>query len=206
MSITTTNSRRRAEKDCGNLEDLAIRLADLGRSSAKIGVHQMRGETGERSFGPFLLIPAIIELSPIGGIPGVPTVIAAAITLIGVQILLGRRHLWLPQFIERSAMDGERFAKAMDSAKTAARYVDSVLRARMTWATRSAWARGIAGVVIALAATVPPLEIIPFASSLPMSAIALFGLALMARDGLVATVAMLVSLAVPVFLVWALRG
>jgi hypothetical protein len=65
----------------------------------------------------------------------------------------------------------------MDSAKTAARYVDPVLRARSTWATRSPWVRGIAAMVIALSTTEPWLEIIPFSSSLPMSAIASFGLA-----------------------------
>lgn len=206
MSVVSTSSPPEADKDCGDLEDLATRLADLGRSSSKISVHQIREETGERSFGPFLLIPAIIELSPIGGIPGVPTVIAAVIALFALQILLGRKHFWLPQFIERLAMDGERFANAMDSVKTAARYVDTVVRARMTWATRSPWVRGIAAMVIALAATVPPLEIIPFASSLPMSAVALFGLALIARDGLVASVAMLVSVTVPIFVIWVLPG
>lgn len=38
---------------------------------------------------------------------------------------------------------------------------------------------------ILLCTTVPPLELLPFASSIPMGAIALMGLGLMAQDGLV---------------------
>lgn len=77
--------------------------------------------------------------------------------------------------------------------------------ARTTW-TRSPWAHGIAAMLIALAAAVPPLEITPIANTLPMSAIELLGLAFVARDGLAAAFAMLVSLAVPEFLVWVLPG
>jgi len=36
---------------------------------------------------------------------------------------------------------------------------------------------------ILLALTVPPLELLPFASSAPMAAIAMFGLALLVHDG-----------------------
>ena len=54
----------------------------------------------------------------------------------------------------------------------------------------------IAGaVVIALAATVPPLELLPFASSAPMLAIAAFGLALLVRDGLLMLIACALSVA-----------
>ena len=37
--------------------------------------------------------------------------------------------------------------------------------------------------------TVPPLEVLPFASSAPMLATAAFGLALLVRDGLLMTIA-----------------
>ena len=37
--------------------------------------------------------------------------------------------------------------------------------------------------VLLMCMTVPPLEVLPFASSLPMGTIALFGLALVTRDG-----------------------
>ena len=53
--------------------------------------------------------------------------------------------------------------------------------------------RRAAAVVVALCCTVPPLELIPFASSAPMLAIAAFGLAILVRDGLLMLVALALS-------------
>ena len=41
----------------------------------------------------------------------------------------------------------------------------------------------MAGAILLLCCTVPPLEFLPFASSIPMLAIAVLGLALTVRDG-----------------------
>lgn len=91
----------------GGLADLLHRMHSLADSSDTLTIHDIREEVGERSFGPFLIIPAIIEISPIGGIPGVPTVIAVIISIFAIQILCGRKHLWLPQAVERRTVDGQ---------------------------------------------------------------------------------------------------
>jgi hypothetical protein len=70
-----------------------------------------------------------------------------------------------------------------------ARWTDKVLKPRLRWLTKPPALQAIAGFCLLLAATVPPLEVVPFASSLPMGAIALFGLAVMVRDGLIALAA-----------------
>jgi hypothetical protein len=49
-------------------------------------------------------------------------------------------------------------------------------------------------ICILLACTVPPLELLPFATTAPMAAIAAFGLALMVRDGVLMLVAMALSI------------
>ncbi len=50
-----------------------------------------------------------------------------------------------------------------------------------------------AAACLLLCLTVPPLELFPFASTAPMAAIALFGLAMTLRDGLVMALAFLAS-------------
>lgn len=50
-----------------------------------------------------------------------------------------------------------------------------------------------AGLCILLALTVPPLELLPFATTAPMAAIAAFGLALLVRDGLLMVIATLLA-------------
>lgn len=51
----------------------------------------------KRGFGPMLALPSFIACTPIGAIPGVPSIAGVTILLISLQILLGRRHPWLPQ-------------------------------------------------------------------------------------------------------------
>lgn len=169
------------------------RLADLGDRSETVSVADIKHEIGERSFGPALAVPAIVEISPIGGIPGVPTVIALVLALIAVQMLLARDHLWLPQFLERRQIKGNRMAQAMRKVRRPMDWIDNLLRPRMTWMTETPAIRVIAAICLLLCCTVPPLELIPFASTVPMAAIAFMGLGLMARDGLVMMVAALLS-------------
>lgn len=174
-----------AETPQTDLADLIDRLADLGERSETVSIADIKNEIGERSFGPALAVPAIVELSPIGGIPGLPTIIALIVGLIAVQMLLGRDHLWLPGFLERRQIGGGRMAQALRKVRRPMDWLDSLLRPRMTWMTRPPAIRVIAGLCVLLCLTVPPLELLPFASSIPMGAVALMGLGLMARDGLV---------------------
>lgn len=116
------------KRKCGDFESLATRLGDLGRSSAKVSVHHIREETGERSVGPFRRSPAVIEISPLGGIPACRP--SLPIALLCLQIVLGGRHFWLAPVIKRLAMDGARFGKAMDCEHSRALRRFSVMRVR----------------------------------------------------------------------------
>lgn len=150
---------------------------------------------GKRSLGPFLLVPALIEVSPIGGIPAVPTLLAVIIALSAAQILFGRDHIWLPGFLERRHVKGDSVVKAADKLGGLGRWMDRWFHGRLTWLTRRPFDRIAAALCLALCATVPPLELIPFASTAPMAAIAAFGLALLVRDGALMAVAMVASVA-----------
>ncbi len=179
----------------GGLAQLIHLIHCLADSSDALTVHDVREEIGERSFGPFLIIPAIIEISPIGGIPGLPTVIAVIICIFAIQILCGRKHLWLSQAVERRTVDGRKLSAGLPKIEPLSRWIDKVVRPRLEWATKPPYLQGIAFLVIALCATVPPLELIPFASTVPMAAIVFLGLALLARDGLLACIACVMSVA-----------
>lgn len=176
------------------LGDLLAMIRDLGDRQNQVTIHDIREAIGERSFGPFLLVPAVIEMSPIGGIPALPTALAVIISLFAVQILFGAKHLWLPQFVEKREINGDRLKGAMDTMMPVARFIDRLLKPRLKWLTKPPWVQVAAALTILLCCSVPPLELIPFASTAPMGAIALFGLSLMARDGLLTVIAGLVSL------------
>lgn len=171
------------------LSDLVKRLGELGEEQDHVSVHDIREMLGERSFGPLIALPALVEITPIGGIPGVPTLIAVMITLVCAQMLFGRDHLWLPGILERKTLTGDRVKDGMKCLERPAGWIDRMLRPRITWFSGTVGLRIVALLCVLLCITVPPLELLPFASTIPMSAIALMGLGLMVRDGLVILIA-----------------
>ena len=173
-------------KEDGNdhpLERVIDSIAELGKKQEKVSVSDIQKEVGQRSFGPFLFVPAIFEISPVGGIPGVPTLIALIVVITAAQMLFGRRHFWLPDFIARRSVKGKRIEPAMQKIRPVVQLVDKGLRPRLQRITKKPWNRAVAGLCILCAIIVPPLEVIAFASTGPFAAIALIGLGLMGRDG-----------------------
>ena len=155
----------------------------------------MLDEFGGRSFAPFFIVLPLLEISPLGGIPGVPTAFAILIALLAIQMAIGHDHVWLPDFIQKRAMKGDRLLKLAQKLEGVAVRLDKLAKGRFGFFAKG-WAhRVVAMFIVALAATVPPLEFIPFASTGPMIAIAVFGLALLVRDGLLVIVAVAASIA-----------
>ncbi|HCY02704.1 MAG TPA: hypothetical protein DHU71_07450, partial [Erythrobacter sp.] len=86
-----------------SMGDVLGELDELAANHDEVRVADVLDDFGARSFGPFIMIPAVLEITPVGGIPGVPTVLALFIALIAVQLLIGRDHVWMPQFVQRRA-------------------------------------------------------------------------------------------------------
>lgn len=181
-------------QDTSDLQDIVTHLRDLGEERGSVSIHDIRDAMGERSYGPFLAIPALVEISPIGGIPGVPTLIALIVAIFAAQLAFGRKHLWLPGFLDNRKIGGDRLKKGMDWIHKPAGWIDRLLRPRLKAVAGGTGLRVVAVLCIILCCTVPPLELLPFASSIPMGAIALMGLGLMARDGVVILIAAILSL------------
>ena len=159
----------------------------------EVAVRTIQEEIGEKSFGALLFLPALLEISPIGGVPGVPTFLAAIVLIIAVQIMLGREHIWLPDAIERRTIGGDKLKGAAQFLRKPARWVDRTFHDRMTRFTTPPFDRAVALLCAVLALTVPPLELFPFASTIPMAAIALLGLALLFDDGLLVLVGLVLA-------------
>ncbi|HSJ79451.1 MAG TPA: exopolysaccharide biosynthesis protein, partial [Erythrobacter sp.] len=67
--------------------DMLRRTAD---QHDRVTIGNILDAIGDRSYGPALLIPALIEITPIGAIPGVPSFLALFIVLVAVQLLLDK--------------------------------------------------------------------------------------------------------------------
>ncbi|PLC48230.1 hypothetical protein CR159_19345 [Pollutimonas subterranea] len=165
------------------LEHVIDSIVELGKKQEAVSVADIQENVGQRSFGPFLFIPAIFEMSPLGAVPGVPTLLGLIVFMTAGQMLFGRRHFWLPGFISKRSIKGERIGPAMQKIRPVVQLIDKGLRPRLQRITKKPWNRAMAGVCVLCALTVPPLEVVPFGSSGPFAAIALIGLGLMGHDG-----------------------
>ena len=170
-------------KEPENVEDVLDELDELASSKDEVYIADVLDDFGARSFGPFIMIPALLEITPIGGIPGLPTFLAFFIAIVAVQMLMGRDHIWMPEFIRCRAVTGEKLHSAVEKLRGLGSWPDNHVKGRLERLTHGWWVKLAATVIIALCCTVPPLEFLPFASSLPMLAIAILGLALTVRDG-----------------------
>ena len=174
---------------CGILE----RLTEIGDKNDRASIGDIVEAFGSRSYGPVLLVPALIGISPVGGIPGVPTFLAITLLLIAVQLVFGKDHLWLPGLLENRSVEGEKLANAAEDMEKVGAWLDKIFHGRLEVFTGPTAARIGAAVIALLCLAVPPLELLPFAVVLPMAVIAAFGIALTVRDGLLMLAAFLGS-------------
>ena len=112
---------------CGIID----RLTEIGDKNDKVSIGDIVGAFGSRSYGPVFLVPALIGVSPVGGIPGVPTFLAATLLLIAVQLVFGKDHLWLPGVLKNRSVEGEKLANAAEDMEGVARRMDKIFHGRL---------------------------------------------------------------------------
>ena len=168
-------------------------LCEAGKTSDSVTLGQLMEAMGHRGFGPFLIVPAFIEISPIGGIPGVPTLLACIIALFAAQIAMGHHHMWSPQLLKRQGIRSKTLHNALSKMRPVADWLDKWFHGRLKGFAGPVATRMAAFFVLALCLTVPFLEFVPFASTAPMAAIALVGLAITVRDGALMLAALTVA-------------
>jgi hypothetical protein len=155
----------------------------------------MLDASGRRSFGALLLLPGLVVLSPLSGIPGLPTTFAVIVLLVATQLLGGRQRFWFPKWILRRSTSADKLCKAVRFLRPIARFADRISRPRWPGMVTGAAVYVIAASCFVIALTMPPLEIIPFANSVAGAALTVFGLSLIAEDGLLASIAIAICVA-----------
>ncbi|MBU0723438.1 MAG: exopolysaccharide biosynthesis protein [Alphaproteobacteria bacterium] len=166
-------------------------LEESARKGEDLSLDGFLHIAGHRFSGPIFLIPGLIALSPLSGIPLVPSFLGLVISLICVQLIFGRRHLWFPAWVQTRALDADRVQRMTRFIKKPARFLDQVTRPRLVWLTQGLALRLAATLCLLTALSMPLLEILPFTSTLAGAVISLFGLSLTTRDGLLMLFALL---------------
>lgn len=148
-------------------------------------VQEMLDRVGARSFGAALLVPSLILVSPLSAIPLVPTISGLLILTIATQAFLGRKHLWLPNFLSSRKLRGDQLTRVVQYLRKPAYWLDRNSRDRLRFLSGRPMDRVALFAVMLVAATWPFLELLPMFTSVSAGGVALVAFALMVRDGVV---------------------
>lgn len=192
----------RQEPELTTLEQLIDRIDDSTQDGDRVSLDDILAIIGRRTFGPILLVAGLITLAPvIGDIPGVPTLIGLLVLLVAIQLLLNRRHFWLPRFLLERSVARDNLDQALSWLRPPARFIDRFLRPRLVAFTECPAVYGIALACILIAISMPAMEVIPFSANLAGAALTAFGFSLIARDGLFAVVAFVITTTATAFVI-----
>lgn len=187
-----------------SLEGLLDRLGDVAHHE-EVTLSELMDMVGRRSFGSLLLLAGLVTLAPlIGDIPGVPTILGVFVFLIATQMLVGMDHFWLPRWVLDRSVKRSHLESAIRWMRSPARFVDRLLKVRYVTLVDGKAKYAIAIVCLGVAASMPVMEVVPFSANAAGVALTAFGLALIARDGLVAAGAFFVTGAAYLLIAWSM--
>lgn len=175
-----------------NLEQLLERVNELAHHNNRVSIEMVVESIGSRSFGPLLMLIGITLFSPLSGIPGMSFFMAAFVLLVAVQMLIGRKSFWLPHFILNRSVEHNKLQKALDWLSKPARGIDRVLTPRLTFLVQTSGSYGIAALCVIVGLCMPMMELVPFSSSVAGLGLLILGLSLVAHDGLLALLAIVI--------------
>jgi len=194
-----------AAKEPEGLVELLQLLANIRENDASVRLGTVLDIVGRRSFGPMLLLAGLITVAPlIGDIPGVPSLIGIFVFLIALQLMVRRDHFWLPPFLLERQIPQRKLHKAVVWMMPTARFIDRFLRPRLTFLVNGGASYGVAILAMLVSLMMPVMEFIPFSANAAGLTLTIFGLALIARDGLLALVGFGLTGASVGLILWAL--
>ncbi|MFC4669349.1 exopolysaccharide biosynthesis protein [Seohaeicola nanhaiensis] len=187
----------------GRLSDI-LDVLDSAASQSRVSIGDLVEALGQRSFTPVVLAVAVLMVSPLSGIPTLPTISAILICLVSAQALIGRDHLWLPGFVMRRSFPGARLHKAIGWLERPGGWVDRHAQRRLTLLANGP-ARKIGYLACFLIPlSWPLLEILPLVTSIGASLVALIAFGLLARDGMFLLAGYILTVAVAAAATWML--
>lgn len=187
LRVQSESQHRMSDKKAKNglvdvVDDLDSAAEESGGEDITLG--QLLDKVGNRSHGALILVPALIALLPTGGIPTVPTIMAALIFLIAVQIVVSPDHIWLPEKLKRFSIGNTKFRRALQWFRPWAQKFSWLFRSRLTFVNKRPFLYLIVLALLVMACTMPPLEFLPFAAAMPSFVMTVIGLGLTMDDGL----------------------
>ncbi len=163
------------------VSDVLIALFNSGDPDDRVTVADLIGALHERAAGIGILLFAVPNAVPLPGIPGVSAVLGAPLILLALQLALGRRDPWLPQWMLKQSLRRGDYARFFYKFLPGLLWLERAFKPRLRQFTAYGADR-IVAFAIAVLGAILALPII-FGNLLPAWAIILLALGLIEEDG-----------------------
>jgi hypothetical protein len=184
-------TRRNTVTNCASHVSLAqmLQAAVPDGQARKISLREVLESLGTRAYGPLLFFFCLLELLPfISSIPGMYIVTASVVILLSAQLVVGRKHPWLPSWLLRASFSRKHLRERIQKWAPWTLWLDKILKPRLEFLIDPPFAQAIALLCIVFALAFFPLAPIPASEKVLAIPIAFFALALMTRDGVMAVI------------------
>ena len=166
--------------------------ADIDGNETTVGhiVEQFR----YRSFGPLLLVPALIVILPTGAIPLIPAICGLLMAVVCAQVIIGREHPWIPRQLKNFSIPKDKLEDGIKQLKPYTKKLDKLVHARWRMLVNPISKRLIAAFCLVLCLAMVAIGFIPMMPAALALPIFFFGLAFIAKDGILVTLGVLTIL------------
>lgn len=148
-----------------------------------------------RGFGALLILPSLLVVLPTGGLPFVPVVCGLFMILICSQIVIGKRHPWLPKTLRKTGFTREKYEQAVNAMRPYIGFVDRLSTPRLKVLSRPLSQRVVAIICILLSFVTAAVALLPIASHIFAFAILCFAIGISSRDGIMTILGFIVTIA-----------
>jgi hypothetical protein len=171
---------------------LSVVLKDISeRPDDNFTISDVRDALGDRSFATLLFLFAAINCLPLP--PGSSAFLGLPTLIISAQMIFGQSKVWLPDFILKRPISAGRFRQIVEKLSPWLQKTERLVRPRYWPFPTIVIDRGIG--LIAFVLSILLVAPIPLGNWLPAFAMAMFGLALSERDGIVLAAAIATTIA-----------
>ncbi|NMT62666.1 exopolysaccharide biosynthesis protein [Marinobacter orientalis] len=188
-------------REPADIEELLDRIEAGSTDRSHVSIGEMMDSVGRRTFGPIVLMVGLILVTPLSGVPGMPTLMGMLTLLTLGQVLIGRKHFWLPDFLVQRQIPRDKLVQGLEMLRLPARHIDRLIRPRLVFLVKGFGLYVMTLACMIIGVVMPATELVPFSSSIAGLALMMFGLAMISRDGFLALFAWTIALAGPVMLV-----
>lgn len=166
-------------------------LIELFDNENTVTFKEFISKINHKSFGLFLVLLALPAAIPVPA-TGYGTPFGIVLCGLGIQLLLKKKHLWFPNFIQTKQVPITKGSKTLGTMIKFVSFFEVFLRPRLQFLTKGIFYRllGLLIIVCGISMIIP----LPLTNTVPAFGIFIIGLSLLEEDGLAAIIGSMAAL------------